>query len=274
VLCVTDAAAPAWIDAARASRAADVEVRVLASLDDLDQARELFDATWPSADGATQVTPNLARAVVHAGGYVSAAYADDRPVGAAFAVVGRHRDAGGTWQVHLHSHMAAVLPALRDRGIGRALKLHQRAWALEQGIDTVVWTFDPLVRRNVRLNLLLLGVDVDGFEPDFYGTLDDGINAGDPSDRLFAWWRLGSARVTSAIQGRLPPTDPKAFAATGADVRVVALPADIVDLRASDPVEARRWRHEVRSALLDAFAAGLVVVGVTSSGDLVLGRPR
>ena len=53
--------------------------------------------------------------------------------------------------------------ALRTAGrwIGKVRKMsaHFRA-----GIDTIVWTFDPLVRRNARVNLLKLGVDVDGFE--------------------------------------------------------------------------------------------------------------
>ena len=48
-------------------------------------------------------------------------------------------------------------------------------------MDTIVWTFDPLVRRNARLNLIKLGADVDGFEVDFYGNMDDGINSGDPT---------------------------------------------------------------------------------------------
>ena len=50
--------------------------------------------------------------------------------------------------LHLHSHMLAALPDRRHRGVGYALKLAQRAQALDQGIDLVRWTFDPLVARN------------------------------------------------------------------------------------------------------------------------------
>ena len=78
--------------------------------------------------------------------------------------------------------MAAVLPEYRDQHIGSALKMHQRAWALGCGIDTVVWTFDPLVRRNAFVNLVKLGADVEGFEVDFYGSMDDAINVDDPTD--------------------------------------------------------------------------------------------
>ena len=195
----------AWADAHAAAARARVDVRAPATVTTLEDARAVYDATWTEADGTSQITSNLLRAVVHAGGLASVAYRDEVPVGAALAFVGRHQDSAGAWNVHLHSHMAAVLDGYRDQHIGAALKLHQRAWALDHGIDTIVWTFDPLVRRNVRLNLLKLGADVDGFEVDFYGSMDDGINTDDPTDRLFAWWRLDSDRVAAALAGGLPP---------------------------------------------------------------------
>ncbi len=216
--------------------------------------------------------PNLMRALVHAGGYASAAYLDDEPVAAAFGFVGRHRTVDGHWHGHLHSHMAAVLEPHRDRSIGLALKLHQRVWALDHGIDTAVWTFDPLVRRNARLNLLKLGVDVEGFEVDFYGSMDDGINSGDPTDRLFAWWRLDSPRVYAAMAGRLEPLDLLALDEVGRDVVEIELPDDIVSLRAANPEAAARWRLDLRAALTRAFADGYRIVGVSAADNYVLER--
>ncbi|MFM7065140.1 MAG: GNAT family N-acetyltransferase, partial [Actinomycetes bacterium] len=211
------------------------------------------------------------RALVHAGGCASAAYIDDEPVGAALAFVGRHH-ADGHWHEYLHSHMAAVLDPYRDRSIGTALKLHQRVWALDREIDTIVWTFDPLVRRNVRLNLLKLGVEVDGFEVDFYGSMDDGINSGDPTDRLFAWWRLATPRVYAARAGRLEPLDLMRLADAGREAIEIALPEDIVAVRAADPVAASEWRLGVREALLAAFADGYRITGVSIAGGYVLER--
>ncbi|MFM1917368.1 MAG: hypothetical protein RJB01_883, partial [Actinomycetota bacterium] len=146
----------------------------------------IFDEVWPPVGGGTSVPPNLFIALVHAGGYASVAYIDDVPVGAALGVLGRHRDAQGEWHTHIHSHMAGVLEGFRDRHIGTALKLHQRAWCLAEEIDTVVWTFDPLVKRNARLNIWKLGVTIRGYEVNFYGEMPDAVNAGDPSDRIFA----------------------------------------------------------------------------------------
>jgi predicted GNAT superfamily acetyltransferase len=260
-------------DLTAAEGRARVQVRSLSDPSDLDDARRIFDAVWPAADGSTQVAGNLMRALVHAGGYASAAYRDGQPIAAALAFVGRHRQ-GDTWHGHLHSHMAAVLDPYRDQHIGTALKMHQRSWALQQEIDTIVWTFDPLVRRNARLNLLKLGVDVDGFEVDFYGNMDDGINSGDPTDRLFAWWRLTSPRVRAAVTGGLEPLDPIALVLDGRDALEVDLPDDIVALRSHDPQAAAEWRVAVREALVAALSDGFRIIGVSDAGGYVLERVR
>lgn len=257
-------------DLAAAEQRADVRIRTLTDLSELDDARSVFDRVWPSVGGSTQVQANLMRALVHAGGYASAAYRDGQPVAAALAILGRHQEGG--WQVHLHSHMAAVLEPYRDQQIGAALKLHQRAWALEHDIGTIVWTFDPLVRRNAVLNLVKLGVDVEGYEVNFYGDMDDAINAGDPSDRLFAWWRLTSERAIAAARGHLDRLDPVELIVSGRDVIEVELPDDIVGLRLHDPDQAAQWRLAVRAALTAAFANDYRVIGASGSGGYVLER--
>jgi predicted GNAT superfamily acetyltransferase len=247
---------------------AGVEIRLLHDLSDLNVARRIFDEVWPADD--TQMQPNVMRALTHAGGYCSAAFIGNEPVGAALGFIGRHREADG-WEVHLHSHMAAVREDFRDRHIGTALKLHQRVWALEQGIPVIVWTFDPLVRRNARLNLLKLGVEVRGFEPDFYGEMSDGINSGDPTDRLFAWWVVDSALADAAANGALEPIRADVIAAHP-QCRVIELPDDIVALREVDPAAAREWRLRLRHELVDAFAEGLAITGITEDGGYVLWR--
>ena len=106
---------------------------------------------------------------------------------------------------------------------------------------------------------------------DFYGSMDDGINSGDPTDRLFAWWVVDSALADAAADGTLEPI--------GADVidahpewRVIDLPEDIVALREVDPAAAREWRLRLRHALIDAFDEGFGIVGITDGGGYVLWR--
>jgi predicted GNAT superfamily acetyltransferase len=53
---------------------------------------------------------------------------------------------------------------------------------------------------------------------------------------------------------------------------LVAVPADIEALRASDPDKARRWRVAVRDALGAAMAGGGRVVGFDKAGWYVVER--
>ena len=91
--------------------------------------------------------------------------------------------------------MNAVDPAARGRGIGVALKLRQRAVCLAHGVTEMRWTYDPLIRRNARLNLVRLGAEVVAFLPDFYGELGDAITGADRSDRFEVRWRLDAPRT-------------------------------------------------------------------------------
>ena len=266
---VTSVDSPA-ADLQRAQERAGVQIRPVVNPTDLATARLIFDTVWPGQ--GTQVQQNVLKALIHAGGYASVAYLGDEPVGAALAFVGRHFT--DRWHVHLHSHMAAVLESHRNHHIGSALKLHQRVWALDRDIDTISWTFDPLVRRNAILNILKLGVDVRGYEIDFYGEMPDAINIGDPTDRVFAWWHLSSAKVIDAAAGRLLPLDAGMLIEAGRDIRVVEIPEDIVELRRSDPVAATRWRLSLRETLTSALAEGFCVIGVERVGNYVLYRER
>ena len=61
---------------------------------------------------------------------------------------------------YFHSHMLGVLPAYRNTGLGRRLKLEQREDALARGIDLIEWTFDPLELKNAFFNIERLGAIV------------------------------------------------------------------------------------------------------------------
>lgn len=267
-----------------------VRIEVADEADSLAAARAIFDQVWPGE--GTQVTSNLLRALVHAGAYCSVVVDDegDRVVGAALGFPAR--DASLPGGVYLHSHMAAVVEGMRDRGVGSAIKQHQRAWAIEQGIPVVSWTFDPLVRRNAHLNVNRLGVDVRDYHPDFYGVMTDAVNAGDRSDRLVAWWVVESERAHAAAAGQLAIPDHDVLLRTSRDliridegmprlddapepgeVVLVSLPDDVVSLRRADPDLGLQWRLVVRGAFTAAFAAGLRVSAVTSAGAYVL-SPR
>lgn len=243
--------------------AAGVRIALIDGIDGYGDVRRVFDAVWGDVDG-TQVQPDVLLAITFAGGYACVAYAGDQAVGSCFGVVGRSQ-VDGHWHDHLHSHSAAVIDEYRNRSVGKAMKSHQRAWALSQGLDSIQWTFDPLMRRNARLNLLKLGAQAIAYEVNMYGPLTDLVNLGDPTDRLLLNWDLPSDRAASALRAGLEPLSLDDF--PGATV--IEVPEDIAALRANDVNAARDWRLRMREQMLDAFGRGLTMQGITQSGTYV-----
>jgi predicted GNAT superfamily acetyltransferase len=224
------------------------------------------------------------RALSHAGGYVSGAYDGERLVAAS---MGFHT---GSTEAGLHSHISAVLPDVQGRDVGRALKLHQRAWALAHGLTTVTWTYDPLLRRNAWFNLTKLGARAVGYLVDFYGVMQDAQNNGDESDRAMAVWNLEAPYVDAAAAGHRVEPDVDALVRAGAVLALVSVdgepveaavpdhtarvlvqvPGDMQALRVDDPALARRWRETSRMVLEPLLAGPYVATGFTRNGCYVL----
>jgi predicted GNAT superfamily acetyltransferase len=282
-------AATAAADALAAASAAEVEVRELHDPAELRLVQRLFEEIWRPAPGnPPPVTAELLRALSHAGNYVAGAWAGERLAGACMGFLSVPGGPHGGGRA-LHSHIAGVPPGTQRRGVGFALKLHQRAWALDRGLPLAVWTFDPLVARNAWFNLTKLGADASEYLPDFYGPMTDAINAGDASDRLLVDWRLDDPRVAAACAGSPAEPDPRALRAAGAQlaldqaadglpvagradapVLLVRVPPDVEGLRASDPAAASRWRHAVREVLGGLLAGGATVTGFARPGCYVV----
>lgn len=232
----------------------------------MHEAAALFNRIWGSGDEHV-VDPSTMRALAHIGNYVAGAYDGDTLVGASvgfFAADG-----------HLHSHVTGVAPGRQGQGVGRALKLHQRDWALARGRSAISWTFDPLIARNAYFNLHTLGATAVEYLPDFYGPMRDAVNVGTASDRLYVVWWL------DAEPPRVPDlTDQVALLDRAGDLPVpgrrvdgaltVAIPLDIERLRATDPELAVRWRMAVRDAMMDAQQHDYRIAGISRDGRYLL----
>lgn len=250
----------------RAAAAAGVTIRELREVAEFEDVFRLFDDIWHPGPANVPVPVELMVGLSHTGSYVAGAYEGERLVGASVGFLAADRA--------LHSH---VTGATIGRGIGSALKLHQREWALEHGLERITWTFDPLVRRNARFNLAKLGARPEEYVEDFYGSMADKINEGDYSDRLVAVWRLTEepVPVPAGPYGRAVVADgdlPRRLE-TGERVRTVATPKDVEALRQSDPGAAREWRLAVREVLGGLMRDGGRVVGFTADGEYVVSVP-
>ena len=205
-------------------------------------------------DSGTEITPNLLQAMVHSGAYFSGAFIGGKCVGAPFAFPAT------TEGLHLHSHMTAVLDDYRDQGIGYSLKIDQWHWAKKNNYAKITWTFDPLVARNAKLNLIKLGVDISAYYPNFYGDMPDVLNAGDESDRVMASWKVISDQpVAKSVITNPEKSD-----------TLIKIPEDIVAIRSEDISESLKWRRKVREEFMRAFEKGSKVVGFSANNEYVV----
>ncbi|MFC7430505.1 MULTISPECIES: hypothetical protein [unclassified Agrococcus] len=238
----------------------------------------VLSAVW-SRQGTQIMDPAMLVAIAHAGNLVTVAMEGETPVGAAAGFCGPP----GT---PFHSHIVGLLDAATGRGLGRAIKLYQRAWCLERGIDAMAWTYDPLVARNAYFNMRRLGARAVSYHPDLYGEMTDVINAGQGSDRMVVRWDLrldppepGSSSIDGAPGGAHvvlgdDAGEPSTVALPGPDARVatVGVPADVEAMRRVDPQQALRWRHATRHALSTLLDDGWIVADFTRARQYVLHR--
>jgi len=262
-----------------------VTIRELTTLHEMREAGQLFIEVWKTPGGCPEISADLLQALQLAGSYIAGAFEAGAPERLAGASVAFGSVRAVPEPPELHSHLTATAKGRLSTGVGFALKLHQRAWALERGIGTITWTFDPLVRRNSVFNLAKLGACATAYLRDIYGSLTDVLNAGGESDRLWARWEISDPAVAAAAAGkrrlvsgdslpyRLRPGDnlrPHLSMRSGRRSYKVSVPPDIEALRRADRVLANEWRVALRDVLGATLEAGGRLLGIDGEGDFVV----
>ncbi|SFA72570.1 Predicted acetyltransferase, GNAT superfamily [Cohnella sp. OV330] len=249
-----------------------IQYRLITDIEELVQAVHLQKKVW-APDTITSMQ-QMRAAILH-GGAVNGAFSKEELVGFCYGFIGYDGKAP-----YVGSHMMALDPAYRDRGIGMRLKLEQRLWALEAGYDKIVWTFDPFESRNAYLNLCKLGATVSSYIREFYGY----DAAGHPTDRFLVEWALSSARATDAAEGRGAPAGdaaayPRLLGVEFTDGKVTALghqsgkdligladglrlpiPRAAAQLKQAQPDAFKVWQRQLRELATAAFSQGYRVV--------------
>ncbi len=158
---------------------------------------------------------------------------------------------GGTY--YLYSHMLGVLPAFRNTGLGRKMKLEQRSYAIAAGISLIEWTFDPLELKNAFFNIERLGAVVHRYVHNQYGTTSSHLHGGLPTDRLVAEWWIQSRRVETLVaEGSF---DRPRVAAR------ISLSNNIAEIRSRQPKIARQLQRDIAGQFDTCFRSGLAVIG-------------
>ncbi len=239
----------------------DVTIRPLSSREDCEACVELQRDTW-GRDFVDVVPATILQVSQRVGAVAAGAFAPDgRLVAFVFGISGVRGGVPAHW-----SDMLAVRPEARGRGLGRRLKLHQRRQLLADGVERAYWSFDPLVARNARLNLVELGAVPVEYVPDMYGDTGSVLHRGLATDRLIVEWRLRDPAVARIVAGEpaaapdaarnapvvtAPPAGVEPAPLPGAPWLRVELPADIERLKAADPDEARRWQQHLQHIFND-----------------------
>ncbi len=254
-------------------------LRMCASTGELDECVALQQQTWGYGD--LEVVPRTIYVLAQAlGGHVLGAW-DERGELAGFAMAvaaheppgkgqrwmqpvnsfaGDRQKASAPPMPYLHSHMLSVAPSYRDCGLGYALKHAQRAEALTRGIQTIRWTFDPLMAKNAHFNLHRLGATARLYIPDFYGPLSSALGGSLPTDRLLAEWDLSGLQASAAGQQR--QASPREVALT------IHLPAAVAVWKREGARGALELaQSELRTRFEDAFALGFEVGGFRRDPD-------
>ncbi len=258
-----------------------MEFNVLTDHDSLKEVVVLQKMVW--GEEAITSHPHFIASITH-GGVVIGAYDQCKLTGFCYGFPGFKNG-----RSYLCSHMMAIHPDYRDAGIGNHLKWKQREWAIANGYDKIVWTFDPLETRNAYLNLVKLGGYSKTYIESFYGEMNDNLNRGLPSDRLLIEWDIGSDRVLKAIEGMVA-SDPNGYSYPRlldwemngtypkpiiresnleSDGYLLAVPSNIHIMKQEEIDLAKEWRYALRQQFQLGLSKGFTVTGLIRSKEPV-----
>jgi predicted GNAT superfamily acetyltransferase len=259
-----------------------VELRVLATAEELSQVSALERAVWRYAD-VDLIPVTMLVATLKCGALVLGAFDEERIVGFAYSMPGRRL---GRW-IHW-SHMLGVSPAYRGAGLGHRLKLEQRRLVAEGGFAEIHWTFDPLQMANAHLNLNKLGAVAAEFVENAYGESTSPLHRGTPTDRLIVHWQASGERVAPCvadtsevhdvpelnpvhIDGGWPMCEERSDVPLEADRLAVSVPDDFSRMLVEAPERALRWRLTTRPLFARILGAGYRGVRLVRQPDLRAG---
>lgn len=252
-----------------------MQIRKLRSPQEYLEAEELQRAIWQFPDREIVPLNELVVMQKH-GGHVFGAFDRGPMVGFCFGCPAYHE--GATYH---YSRMLGVLPGYQDAGTGYAMKLKQRGFVLDQGLDRVVWTFDPLQARNAHFNLEKLGCVIREYEVNLYPGSQSRFNRGLETDRFTTEWPIASRRVRDRLAGKRVAADFDAFApaiesrvndagwrepararTSLRDRRIsIEIPDDTDALKGADLKAAQVWRRVTRQAFTSYLGRGYVIGG-------------
>lgn len=230
-------------------------------------------------DAFTETVPaTILKVSQQIGGVTAGAFGPDETLlGFVFGMTGVQEGRLVHW-----SDLLAVDPAARNMGLGHRLKMYQRELLIPLGVETMFWTYDPLVARNAYLNIVKLGARPAEYIVDMYGAeTQSALHGALGTDRFIVAWDLGadadkrraatgagrsgdehsSAPVVSTVPRDGIAADTCATRLVDAPVVLVEIPQDIEQMIAGDYESAVKLRAATRRAFSHYMGSGYKVTG-------------
>lgn len=236
----------------------EVLIREVETLEGLEECVRLQRKVFASPD--LEISPVRHLLVArYAGGFTLGAYLGERMVG---FVLSLPMFVDGT-KPAFYSHMTAVDAEFQSLGIGAKLKWAQRERALAVGVEYIKWTYQPVLARNAFFNLERLGVTIETYMPNFYGT---GAEANESkiqvlevdSDRLFADWHLNSPKTVALAKG-------ESYEERSEVIKTISIPPDWNTFVVRDTRKAILEQERIKHEFQTAFVEGLIARGFERS---------
>ncbi len=240
----------------------EIELRLVKTYDEYIAVAELQKEVW-GQESIEIVPPSILMVNQKIGGIVAGAFTPASDLVAfVYGLPGFRDNAEVHW-----SHMLAVKPAWRGRGLGRQLKNFQREFVVSRGIDIMHWTYDPLESVNAMLNLSVLGALPVEYVRDLYGKGEKSIlHNGIGTDRFILTWYMKSSlreahldryhKIDNPLLAPAVISDALKFepAAEGARAVRIEIPRSIQQVKNEQPEQAPAWRASTRAAFLHYFS--------------------
>jgi predicted GNAT superfamily acetyltransferase len=180
-----------------------------------------------------------------------------------------------------------VLPEYRNKGVAAKLKWAQRQRVIENGLDLITWTYDPLEAPNARLNLHTLGGIARTYQRNIYGENFSALGKGLPSDRFIVEWWIASEPVEQRSKGIKPepigvgsPIANRCSGTSGdrhidaldldidAPIVRVEIPNDLQAIKKTNMTLATDWRLKTRELFETYFARGYQAIDFVRAGEV------
>lgn len=233
----------------------NVKIRQLTKMEELYQLQQVEKSVWQMSP----IPVHQTYTALHNGGVILGAFDGTEMIGFLYSFAGFNGN-----QTYLCSHMLGIIPAYRKDGLGARLKQNQAKIARELGYSMITWTFDPLESLNAYLNLHKLGAVAAFYKENYYGSMNDSLNQGLPTDRFQIEWYINETKSNPDLmldnnrilldvdENGVPFTNLDAF---NPNIRswFVAIPWNFQLIKKENIHRAKEWRQKASEAFQVLF---------------------